>query len=165
MTMNVDEILGALNDQQADYLLIGGMNFLLRHRPELTFDVDVWVRDDAANLERLNRALHTLEAEWGASDENWRPVPDDWHWLQRQGCFCLTSRPGALDVFRDVLGLEGRYEECRAAAIPSTTTQGVPYLALADAHMLACQEILPAHQQKQNRIEVLRQAIQQRGNQ
>ena len=30
--MNVDEILGALNGERVDYLLIGGMNFLLRHR-------------------------------------------------------------------------------------------------------------------------------------
>jgi hypothetical protein len=37
--MNVDAILRALNDAQADYLLIGGMNFLIRHAPELTFDV------------------------------------------------------------------------------------------------------------------------------
>ena len=40
--MNVDEILAALNAERVDYLLIGGMNFLLRHIPELTFDVDIW---------------------------------------------------------------------------------------------------------------------------
>ena len=39
--MNVDEILGSLNTEQVDYILIGGMNFLLRHIPELTFDVDI----------------------------------------------------------------------------------------------------------------------------
>jgi hypothetical protein len=38
--MNVDEILGELGAAGVDYLLIGGMNFLLRHEPELTFDVD-----------------------------------------------------------------------------------------------------------------------------
>lgn len=157
--MNVDEILGALNDQQADYLLIGGMNFLLRHLPELTFDVDVWVRDDAANLERVNRTLQKLGAEWGASDKEWRAVSDDWRWLQRQGCFCLITKHGALDVFRDVRGLEGRYEECRAAASLSVTTNGVRYLALSDAHMLACQEALPPAERKQKRVEVLRAAI------
>ena len=49
--MNVDRILGALNEQCVDYILFGGMNFLLRHVPELTFDVDIWVRDNDANLE------------------------------------------------------------------------------------------------------------------
>jgi hypothetical protein len=37
--MNVDEILRTLNQEHVDYLLIGGMNFLLRHLPELTYDV------------------------------------------------------------------------------------------------------------------------------
>jgi hypothetical protein len=53
--MNVDEILQTLNEGQVDYLLIGGMNFLIRHLPELTFDVDIWVRDDTENLGRLNQ--------------------------------------------------------------------------------------------------------------
>ena len=160
--MNVDEILRALNEEQVDYLLIGGMNFLLRHSPELTFDVDVWVRDDADNLERVSRALQRLGAEWGATHNEWQKVPSDWHWLQRQGCFCVTTRHGALDVFRDVGGLEGRYAECRAAAIQSTTQQGNPYLALADEHMLACQEALPETQRKTKRMEVLRHAIKAR---
>ena len=157
--MNVDEILKALNDEQVDYLLIGGVNFLLRHLPEVTFDVDVWVRDESANLDRVNRALQKLGAEWGAREIEWHAVPNDWHWLQRQGCFCMTTRHGALDVFRDVRGLEGRYEECRAAADPSATTNGVLYRALSDAHMLACQEALPPAERKQKRVEVLRESI------
>ena len=162
--MNVDEILQALNEEQVDCLLIGGMNFLLRHLPEATFDVDVWVRDDAANLERINRALQKLGAEWGASDTDWRAVPGDWRWLQRQVCYCLTTQHGALDVFRAVRGLEGRYEECRAAALPSVTTNGVRYFALCDAHMLACQEALPPGERKQKRVEVLRAAIADKRN-
>lgn len=29
--MNVDAMLRVLNEEQVDYLLIGGMNFLIRH--------------------------------------------------------------------------------------------------------------------------------------
>jgi hypothetical protein len=159
--MNVDEILKALNDERVDYLLIGGMNFLLRHLPELTYDVDVWARDDATNLERVNRALQKLGAEWGASDKDWREVSDDWRWLQRQGCFCLTTKHGPLDIFRDVRGLEGRYEECRAAAIPSRTSKGILYQALSDEHMLACQQALPEPERKLKRVEILTRAIAQ----
>ncbi len=159
--MNVDEMLRALNDEEADYLLIGGMNFLLRHAPELTFDVDVWVRDEPANLERVNRALVKLNAEWGATDKEWRPVSNDWQWLRKQACFCLTTACGALDVFRAVRGLEGRYDECRKAAVPSATSKGVSYLALSDEHMLECQEVLPEHERKPKRIEILRRAIEQ----
>jgi hypothetical protein len=148
-----------LNDERVDYVLIGGMNFLLRHAPELTFDVDIWVRDDAENLERLNRALRTLGGAWGPSEKDWKAVPEDWRWLRRQTVYCLTTQHGALDVFREVRGLESRYAECKAAAIPSTTSSSVAYHALSDEHMLVCQEALPLTQQKQRRIEVLRKAL------
>ncbi len=160
--MNVDRILKTLNDGGVDYLLIGGMNFLLRHAPELTFDVDVWVRDNATNLEKVNGALQRLKAEWGTSDKDWREVPSDWRWLQRQACFCMTTQHGALDVFREVRGLEGRYDECRAAAIPSLTSKGVSYSALSDEHMLLCQQALPEHQRKMKRVEILTQAIERK---
>ncbi|MHB8521509.1 MAG: hypothetical protein ACYDH9_12230 [Limisphaerales bacterium] len=157
--MNVDEMLQALNGEQVGCLLIGGMNFLLRHVPELTFDVDIWVEDTVANLERLNRALRRLEAEWGRTEAEWKPVPDDWRWLQRQGLFSLTTQHGALDVFRDVRGLEGRYAECRTRAVPSVTGTGVAFLALSDEDMLACQEALPPGERNERRIAVLRDAI------
>jgi hypothetical protein len=157
--MNVDEILKALSDEQVDYLLIGGMNFLIRHRPELTFDVDIWVRDDSDNLRKLNRVLRQLGAEWGRTEAEWAPVPESWHWLESQGVFCLTTQHGALDVFRDVRGLEGRYAECRARAIPSRTAVGIAFRGLADEDMLACQEALPPGERKLRRMEVLREAI------
>jgi prophage DNA circulation protein len=93
--MNVEEILKALNAEPVDYLLIGGMNFLLRHAPELTFDVDIWVRDDGENLTRLNRALERLGAQWGRTEAEWAPVAPDWRWLQTQPVFCLTTAHGA----------------------------------------------------------------------
>ena len=159
MRVNVDEILRGLNGEQVDYLLIGGMNFLLRHLPELTFDVDIWVRDEAWNLERLNGALLQLGAEWGLTEREWAPVPGDWRWLQRQGCFCLTTQHGALDIFREVRGLEGRYAECKASGIRSQTATGVPFTGLADEEMLACQEALPPGERKERRMDVLREAI------
>src|SRR5688572_16998116 len=99
--MNVDHILHTLSSEDVDYLLIGGMNFLLRHLPELTFDVDIWVRDDSENLERLNGALRILSGEWGQTETDWRPVPEDWRWLRQQGCYCLTTTHGAVDISVD----------------------------------------------------------------
>ncbi len=157
--MNVDAILRSLAKHRVDYLLIGGMNFLLRHRPELTFDVDIWVRDEVGNLEQLNQALRELGAEWGPRESDWKPVPADWRWLQGQSLFCLTTREGALDVFRDVRGLEGQYDQCRRRAVAAQTATGVPYAGLSDVDMLSCQEALPPGEQKPHRIEVLREAI------
>lgn len=63
--MNVDAILQPLNTEQVDDLLIGGLNFLLLHEPELTFDADVWVADTAEKPGRPNRVLRALAAAWG----------------------------------------------------------------------------------------------------
>jgi hypothetical protein len=159
--MNVDEMLRALNQNQVDYLLIGGMNFLLRHLPELTFDVDIWVQDDPQNLARLNCALNLLGAEWGRTESEWKRVSPDWHWLQGQGVFCLTTAHGALDVFREVRGLEGDYLSCKARGARARTASGVPFTGLSDQDMLACQEALPPAERNNHRMQVLREAIRQ----
>ena len=157
--MNVDVILDACHREQVDYVLIGGMNFLLRHRSEPTFGVDLWVRDASANLERLNRALRRLGAVWGPTEAAWNSVPDDWHWLERQAFFCLTTEHGAVDIFRDVRGLEGRYDECRARAVPANTASGIKFLGLSDQDMLTCQEALPPGQRHERRMAVLHEAL------
>ena len=157
--MNVDEILQTLKAEHVDYLLIGGMNFLLRHLPELTFDVDIWVRDNEENLKKLNRALRKLGGAWGRTEKDWNEISEDWHWLNSQSMFCLTTKHGALDIFREVLGLEGRYEECFSRATAASTTTGIPFASLSDEDMLICQEHLPIGEQKSRRMEVLREAI------
>ena len=50
--MNVDRILAAMRDHSVRCLLIGGMNYLLRHEPVLTYDVDLWIEDTEANRRR-----------------------------------------------------------------------------------------------------------------
>lgn len=157
-------MIETLNAEGVDYLLIGGMNFLLRHEPELTFDVDIWVADIAENLDRLNRALHGLGAAWGPTETAWAPVPEDSAWLRRQTVFCLTTQHGALDVFREVRGLEGQYLECREAAVRSQTASGLAFLGLSDAHMLACQEALPEAERKPRRVATLRAALRRERN-
>lgn len=36
-------VLDTLNCHRVDSWLIGGVNFLLRHGPHLTFDIDFWI--------------------------------------------------------------------------------------------------------------------------
>jgi hypothetical protein len=69
-------------------------------------------------------------------------VPSDWRWLETQSVFCLTTREGALDVFREVLGLEGKYAEAKSRGISTTTAAAVPFTGLSDEDMLQCQEAL-----------------------
>lgn len=158
-------MLGALDDQQVDYLLIGGMSFLIRHRPELTFDVDIWVLDQPENLARLNRALRRLGVAWGATEEEWKPVPESEEWLRRQSVYCLTTEHGALDVFREVRRLEGACVDCRERGVRTETAAGVLFRVglfrgLSDEDMLTCQEALPLAERKLARMRVLLQALQ-----
>jgi hypothetical protein len=144
--------LDVLHRQPVDYLLIGGMNFMLRHRPLLTFDVDIWIDDTLPNRLRCAGALAQLQAAWGATEEAWRPVDGTRaDWLETQGVFCLASPSGPIDVFRRVTGLPA-WPECRARAVASATAAGIPFWGLCDADMLRCQYALPENQRRLDRI-------------
>ena len=158
--MNIDLILSEMNTARVDYLLIGGVNFLLRHNGPLTHDVDVWVNDSDENLVRVISALRSLNAEWGPTDATWGPIRGDIAWLKSQAVFCLLTSAGSLDIFRDVRGLEGQYTDCRKRATPAETAGGVHFLALSDADMLQTQLVLKPTEQKQDRISALRRALQ-----
>jgi hypothetical protein len=147
--MQVDQILDAFNRRGVAYLLIGGANFMLRHAPVLTYDLDLWVEDTEANLDRCAAALADLQAEWGASEEAWGPVAKlPAGWLRRQALYCLTSPHGAIDVFRAVTGLP-RWQECSGRG-------------LSDEDMLRSQEALAPKEQKADRIRALRAVLQRR---
>lgn len=165
--MNVDFILRAFNACEVEYLLIGGMNFLLRHEPVLTYDIDFWIRDTAANLARCDAALRQLDASWGPTEESWRPVVEQEGWLARQSVFCLTSPAGAIDIFRTVTGLPS-WAACRERSVAGQTAAGVEYRGLCDEDMIACQLALPEGQRRHSRIESLQRAMstsKQRGQQ
>lgn len=157
--VNVDTMFETLDGHGVDCLLIGGMNFLLNHEPELTFDVDIWVRDERHNLALLNAALRDMGAAWGHTEAEWTPVEEDADWLESQPMFCLTTRCGALDVYRDVAGLEGRYAECKARAARKRTPTGAPYWSLSDLDMLAAELALPPFERRDARIRALRRAL------
>lgn len=125
----------------------------------LTYDVDFWVRDSAENLDRLNIVLRELKAEWGPHESTWRPVPADSGWLRTQGVFCLTSAHGAIDIFREVIGLEGAYDTCRARSQERETSSGIRYASLSDIDMLACQMALPESERRHDRVAYLQNLI------
>ncbi len=153
--MNVDHILDTFNRQSVAYLLFGGMNFLLRHQPILTFDVDLWIEDTAGNRRRCESALAALDAEWGRTNADWGPVATKpAGWLDQQFVFCLNSPHGAIDVFRSVRGLAD-WQASFQAAVAEQTSAGTKYHGLSDADMLQCQLALDPVAQKKDRIQVL----------
>ncbi|MDZ4744302.1 MAG: hypothetical protein SGI98_12900 [Verrucomicrobiota bacterium] len=157
--MDIDHIFKSLTEGKVDYILIGGVNFLLNHEPILTYDVDIWFRNTAENKERLNNVLAGLGAKWGESAETFRPIPESPEWLDRQVMFCVTTDAGSLDIFREVKGLEGCYEECFIRSSEKRTNTGISYRSLSDGDMLACQMALDPRDQKLDRIKVLKLAL------
>lgn len=162
--MNIDHILQTLNSRDVSFLLIGGVNFLLRHAPVLTFDVDIWIEDTEGNRRCCERALAGLEAAWGAADADWGPLVEKQPgWLDRQAVFCLTSPYGAIDVFRNVAGLSS-WQQSRDRAIEERTAGGVSYWGISDEDMLRCQHALDEPQRNSERIKTLEAAIRERND-
>ncbi len=157
--MDIDRIFKSLFDEKVDYILIGGVNFLLNHEPILTYDVDIWFRNTDENKGRLNHVLLDLGAKWGESVETFALIPENPAWLDRQVMFCLTTDAGSLDIFREVRGLEGAYDECYARSLEKKTNTGMIYRSLSDRDMLACQTALDPRDQKLDRIRVLKQVL------
>jgi hypothetical protein len=162
--MDADFVLSTFEQNGVDFILIGGMNFLLRHQPVLTFDIDLWVRDEETNLRAVSQALVNLGAEWGRDEASWAPVSEDMGWLLTQSVFCLTTRYGALDIFRSVRGLENQYESCRARSTREKTRTGVSFQSLSDQDMLACQLALPEQERRLDRTAYLQGLIEKGGS-
>ncbi len=157
--MNIEHILAVFNRHEVRYLLIGGVNFLLRHKPVLTFDVDFWIEDSEANRRRCEEALNELNAEWGRTDSDWGAVANlAAGWLSQQPVFCLTSPHGAIDIFRLVQGLSD-WDEAFTVSVSGTTASGTAYSGLSDADMLACQLSIPVESRKNDRIQELQKAM------
>ncbi len=161
--MNLDCILRTFNEHRTNYIVIGGVNFLLHHAPVLTFDIDIWIEDTAENREACEKALAAIQAEWGVSDDDWGPVDKKQPgWLSRQILFCLTSPHGSIDIFRAVKGLES-WAVCQRRAYRGETAAKTPYWGLSDEDMLLSQIVLEESDQKPQRIRTLRQALSEKG--
>lgn len=86
LSLNPDfrDILSALSDEQADYLVVGANAVAAHGLRRMTKDLDVWVRPTPENAGRVWRAL----AKFGAplADLN----PQD---LEREGVFFQVGLP------------------------------------------------------------------------
>lgn len=160
--MDIDHILAVFNRHEVRYLLIGGVHFLLRHKPMLTFDIDFWIDENTDNRRRCEKALIELRAEWGPTENNWGPVSELREgWLGSQPVFCLSSPSGAIDIFRSVSGLPS-WQRSFDASVAGRTAAGTPYRGLSDEDMLACQLCLDPGERKTDRIRDLQRALSSR---
>jgi hypothetical protein len=160
--VNIDKVLETFNEVGVAYLLIGGMNFMLRHDPVLTFDIDLWIEDTTDNLVRCEKALAELEAEWGETEADWGPVTNKpSNWLTKQAVFSLNSPHGAIDIFRRVQGLGSWQDSFRSAQVEATKS-GIKYYGISDADMLRCQLALDEAARKTSRVTTLERKLNPR---
>ena len=157
--MNIELVLQTMNRFQVAYLLIGGMNFMLRHKPLLTYDIDLWIEDTEANRRKCELALVDLDAEWGSTDENWGPVSKlPAGWQDAQTIYCLNSPHGAIDIMRAVKGMEDWQKSWRDS-LEEATNKGTPFRGLSDADMLQCQLALSESQRNKERVRELTEIL------
>ena len=59
MNRDFAEMLGALSDQQAEFLVVGAYAMAAHGTPRATGDIDIWVRPkDLSDVERLVEPPH-----------------------------------------------------------------------------------------------------------
>lgn len=59
---NFKDILRALNEATAEYLLVGAYAMAVHGCPRATGDIDIWVRPSVSNAERVWQALRAFRA-------------------------------------------------------------------------------------------------------
>ena len=63
MNMNTKSflsVLKALHEYEVEYILIGGLAVILHGVPRITEDLDIFVKRDEQNVEKLRKALHSV---------------------------------------------------------------------------------------------------------
>ncbi len=154
MTLNFDyqTVFRVLNEHSVRYLLIGGLNYFLRHKPVTTQDIDVLVDTTGDNLTRCEGALSALHAEWGRVDAEWtltsqKPAG----WLSGQAVFCLLTPQAPLDVFLSVPGIPS-FAKADANSVNIATNDGIQVRCLSTEDLLACQLALPENMRRLDRV-------------
>ena len=110
-------VFSAMNRNAVSYLLVGGLNYFLAHKPVTTQDIDLLIDDTTENRSYCENALADLFAEWGRRDEDWGPVcakPKGWLW--GQNVFCLLTQFGPVDIFLSLPGISS-YAEAKQESI------------------------------------------------
>ena len=98
--MNRDfvEMLQALNDARAEYLVVGAHALAAHGRPRATGDLDIWVRPTPENATRVFQALAAFGAPLGGVDTSTFSTPEM--------IFQIGVIPCRIDVITSIDGVE-----------------------------------------------------------
>jgi len=116
LTSDLRELLLAFNEQNVEYLVVGGYAVGFHAQPRATKDLDVFVRSDAANSEAVFRALAAFGTPLdGFSPSDFRSDPNS--------IFQLGVEPARIDILQKIDGItfDEAWEQRR-----ETVIEGVP---------------------------------------
>jgi predicted nucleotidyltransferase len=92
------DLLSALADSNADYLVIGGWAVGFHGEPRYTKDLDLLIGVDPANLTRVASALETFGAPPGIVEQVRALTPDEF--------LFVGTPPARVDILRSVPGID-----------------------------------------------------------
>ena len=110
MTPSFREILEVLNQNQVEYIVVGGVAAVIHGAQTTTFDLYTLVRVSEVNAERLVRALSELEARFREHNKTVRSTSVH---ILAGGHLLLMTRAGPLDVW-DLLAKISATKTCWA---------------------------------------------------
>jgi len=123
MNSDFKDLLQALNDADAEYLVVGGYAVIEHTEPRYTKDIDVWVNNTRENAERVLAAL----AEYGA------PVGDlSIEYLTSDDAFFqIGVEPVRIDIIMNLIGLD--FETCwKRRLVAQVDGLPVSFIAIRD---------------------------------
>ena len=125
MNPNFKEILLAFNEHDVDYLIVGAHALAAHGRVRATKDMDVWVRPEQSNAQKVLRAL----SEFGAPLSDL--TADDLS--RKETIFQIGVPPLRIDIITDVDGVE--FAEAWPDRV-ETSFGGVPTFVISRHHLI-----------------------------
>jgi len=128
MDLNPDfrDMLRALNDADADFMVVGAYAVAAHGHPRATGDLDIWVRADVDNAPKVLAALSAFGAPMNQISE------DDF--ASPSVVFQIGVPPGRIDILTDISGVDfGTAWDSRM----SITIDGITFPVLGRAVLVA----------------------------
>ncbi len=97
LSQDFRDLLAALEESKAEYLLIGGYAVAAHGRPRATKDIDIWIGTTPENIQRVIAAL----IDFGAPP---RAIQDLQTWSQGEIVW-FGSPPGRVDILGHIPGV------------------------------------------------------------
>jgi hypothetical protein len=139
MQNSFSAIFRVLGAERVDFILVGGLSAVLNGAPAQTYDVDIVHSRDAANVERLTKALESLDAIFRIQPERRiRPAPSH---LAGTGHLNLNTKFGPLDLL-GTIGRDLDYRDLLPHSSEMIVAEGVTIRVLDLETLIAIKEEL-----------------------